>query len=565
MPKKVEIEVQGMTCDTCKIHVEKSFGKIEGVSKVTVPTWKDAKAIVEIEEDKVPNGDRFKDSLKGSQYKTGIIKELSATPPAETGSSTVSVDTDIAVIGTGGSGMAAAIEAASMGKKVYLIEKGTLGGTCVNVGCIPSKAFIKTANYYWNALHSKFSGIGFESTEMDWEKLVLEREQLVQKLRSEKYESVLARFPEITVKNGAAHFEKDKDGNPVLSLKSGETLRAKKYVIATGSRPNFPDIPGIRDMDVLDSATALFLKKKPESLIIIGGGFIALELGQAFFRLGVKIESIEVRSRLLSTWDQSVSDEITAVFKREGINVNTGSTPLRFFQKDGKKGVEVKDKNGGVRKLLADQLLVALGRQANVEDLNLDAVDVKLNARNKNIAVNGFMQTSNPRIYAAGDVAELPKLVYVAARSGKIAARHAFDSSVTTGLDVIPEVIFTDPQIARVGLSEEEASEKGLTSRISVLPMADVPKSFVTRNSQGFIKLIADANRNTLIGAQIVSENAGELIQTAAIAISMGTKYGYTIDNFKDQLFPYLTEVEGLRLATQTFTTEVAALSCCAG
>jgi len=496
MANQIEMEVVGMTCDSCVNHAKKALATLKGVLEVNIPSWRIKKAILTLAEGKELSERKAKKVLKKAGYAMGSISQLTVVDGGKRNIAEPEADIDLVVIGTGGGGMAAALEAARLGKKVVVIERGILddkiGGTCVNVGCIPSKAMIKPANFYYHALHSPFKGISVAQGTMDWETLVQERIKLVNNLRKEKYENVLNNYPEITLKKGIARFAKNENGFPVINLDTGETIIAKHYVIATGSSPLLPDVPGIHEVGVLDSTAALFLKKKPKSMVVIGGGFIALELGQAFHRLGVEIKSLEVRSRILSSWDKTIADEITKSLQNEGIPVNTDSVPVRFFKRDGLKGVEVTDRMGNKREILAEEILTALGRVSNTNALNLAEVGVDVDPHTQAMKINSYMQTSNPVIYAAGDAAALPKLVYLAARSGKVAVQHAFGASPNPiDLEIVPEVIFCDPQLARVGLTEEEAQRKGMSIEISILPLSSVPKAIVSYNTNGLIKLIA--------------------------------------------------------------------------
>ncbi len=561
-----ELNVKGMTCDSCVIHVEQALTSLEGVTEAKIESWQSGKALISTSEHNGLSEKTVAKAIKKAGYKLKGFVEASKTenhsPEASWGGKG---DYDLAVIGTGGGGMAAAIEGAKQDKKVILIEKGTIGGTCVNVGCIPSKALLKPAHFFYHSGHSKFPGVQIPDGTVDWLKLEEDREALAATLRKEKYEDVLKTYPQITLKQEIAHFKMDSENYPIIQLASGETITAHRYVTATGSRPFMPDIPGLKEIEALDSTSALFLKKKPKSLIIIGGGFIALEIGQAFSRLGVQI-SIHVRSRLLSHWERIISDDIRTILEKEGVKVHTGDVPIRFFQRDGLKGVEMKDSSGNTYEALAEEILIAIGRTSNTESLNLEGVGVKLEPKSMSIAVNEYMQSTNPYIYAAGDVSDIPNLVYLAAKSGKIASQHALNSETKPlDLSIVPEVIFTDPQIARVGLTEEKAEKLGHSVKTSVLPLSQVPKAIVSNSTEGFVKLVIDGDSQLILGAHILSENAGELIQTVTMAVSMGKKYGFTVQDFQDMLFPYLTEVEGLKLAAQTVDMDVKQLSCCAG
>lgn len=470
---------------------------------------------------------------------------------------------DLLIIGSGAAAMAASIEMAKEGKKVLIVEKGKIGGTCVNIGCIPSKAFIKTANHYYMKNHSIFPGIKNGKSEISWQELLINRSKIVSDLQIHKYEDVIVSNSNIKSIEGTASFDLSDNSEPIVSIDGNRKILARNYLIASGSIPEMPYYPGLKELDPITSTETLFLKEKPKSILILGGGLIAIELGQALARLGVEIKML-VRSRFLSNWDDSISDQIEMQLKNEGIEIWKGFSDLSFESTGNKKIASFKDKSGVSVQLMAEKILVATGRIANSETLNLKKVGVALDD-NRGILVNGYLQTANPRIYAAGDATSLPKLVYVAAKSGKIAAKSILGEDLQLDVSILPEVIFSSPQIARVGMTEKEALEKGIQAETSFLEINKVPKSIVSNENTGFIKLIRDKVSDCLIGAHIFSENAGELIHTAYLAIEMGRKYNFTINHWKEMFFPYLTESEGLKLAIQGYTHDLKKLSCCAG
>ena len=560
---KYAVEISGMTCGSCSRHAREALVKVDELQDIQMMPWQDGKAVVNLAEDTQLPEKKIKKVIKKAGYKVENMYPLSGNIASQT--DFPRAEYDLAVIGTGGAGMGAAIEAARLRKTVVLIEKGRLGGTCVNAGCIPSKIIIKQANHFYHANNQNFPGIELVPGSYDWSTLLSERRTLVETLRKEKYTDVIQSYPEITLKQGAARFDRNEENHPILVLDNGETIVARKYVIATGSRPFIPDLPGKNEVSLLNSTDLLFLEKQPRSVVVIGGGFIALELGQALHRLGIEVPAVEVRSRLVSHWDEQISRDMTQYLEEEGLSIHTGSVPVRFFKEDGLSVVVMRDQTGQEREIAAEHILVAMGRHPNTESLNLPAVGVELSSDSGGIVATEFMQTTSPNIYSAGDVADIPKLVYLAAKSGKIAVRHAFGEEVDPlDLTVVPEVIFSTPQLARVGLSEQEAMDRGQAVKIGVVGLEHVAKAIVSNNTKGFIKLVVDGSNDTVVGAQILSENAGELIQTATMAVEMGKRYGFTATQFRDMLFPYLTEVEGLKLAAQMVDMDVAQFSCCA-
>jgi len=299
-------------------------------------------------------------------------------------------------------------------------------------------------------------------------------------------------------------------------------------------------------------------------LIVIGGRAIALELGQTFARFGTQVTILQRSPRLIPEHEPEIAEALADYLRGEGLTVHTGVRPLAIRQ-EGDEKVITAEVGGERREFRAEQVLMAVGRTPRTAGLGLDEAGVKLDAGGF-IVVNEFMQTSNPRIYAAGDVTQQPKLVYVAAAGGGIAAANALDGNhKRLDLTVLPDVIFTDPQVATVGLTEAQALARGYDVKTTTLPLAYVPRALAARDTRGLIKLVADRGSDRLLGAHVLAAEAGEVIQTAALAVRMGLRYGFTVSDLREMLFPYLVQVEGLKLAAQTFDKDVAQLSCCAG
>jgi mercuric reductase len=460
----------------------------------------------------------------------------------------------IAVIGSGGAAMAAALKAAERGARVTLIERGTLGGTCVNIGCVPSKILIRAAHIAHLRKESPFDdGLSAQAPVVDRAKLLQQQQARVEELRDAKYESILRDHPAIRVLYGEARFV-DADSLTVRLNGGGEqSVRFDRAFIGTGARPAEPPLPGLAETPYLSSTSALTLDRIPERLIVIGAGFVALELAQAFARLGSQVRVL-VRSRLLSQEDPAVGDAVEAVFQREGIDV------LKQIQVNrvGYANSEfVLDTSTGT--LQADQLLVATGRTPNTEALNLEGIGVET-ARGA-IVVDDHMQTTVPGIYAAGDCTDQPQFVYVAAAGGSRAAINMMGGEASLDLGTVPGLMFTDPQVATVGLTEAEAITRGFSVDTRVLGLENVPRALVNFETGGFIKMVAERDTGRLLGVQVVAGEAGELIQTAVMAL----RGRMTVQAIGDEFFPYLTMVEGLKLCAQTFTRDVKQLSCCAG
>jgi mercuric reductase len=460
----------------------------------------------------------------------------------------------IAIIGTGGAAMAAATRAAGAGARVMLIERGALGGTCVNVGCVPSKIMMRSAHIAHLRRTSPFDrGISPGTPRIDRAQLLAQRQARVEELRHGKYQTVLARHPNISLVQGEAHFT----GARTLAVRTAggdRRIAFDRALIATGASPMIPPIAGLKEAPYWTSESALASPAIPKRLAVIGSSAVAVELAQAFARLGSKV-TIVARSQLLTREDPLVGETLARAFTAEGIDVMKQTQAQSVSHRS---GVFILRTNGG--EVRAEQLLVATGRAPNSVGLGLDAAGVSVDARGA-IAVNERLETSTPGIYAAGDCTQLPQFVYVAAASGTRAAVNMLGGQASLDLSAMPAVVFTDPQVATVGLSETKAHEEGIETDSRVLTLENVPRALVNFDTSGFIKMVAHAGSGRLLGVQVVASEAGELIQTAALAL----RARMTVPDLADQLFPYLTMVEGLRLAAQTFTTDVKQLSCCAG
>ena len=463
-------------------------------------------------------------------------------------------DLHIAVIGSGGSAMAAALKSAERGARVTLIERGTLGGTCVNIGCVPSKIMIRAAHVAHLRRRSPFDE-GIEAVEpfIDRARLLSQQQARVDELRHAKYGGILEDNPAITVLRGEARFI-DANTLQVSGADGTESeVRFDRAFIGTGARPAIPSVPGLSDTPYWTSTTALASDTIPDRLTVIGASVVAVELAQAFARLGSEV-TILARSRLFSREDPAVGEAIETAFQAEGIKVlnNTQASQISYTNEE-----FVLATNAG--ELRADQLLVAVGRTPNTDRLDLEAIGVETSRGA--ILVDDCLRTTETGIYAAGDCTDQPQFVYVAAAGGSRAAVNMTGGNARLDLRAMPEVVFTDPQIATVGLSEADAAVRGFATESRTLTLDNVPRALVNFDTGGFIKMVADRESGRLLGVQSVAGEAGEIIQTAVMAI----RAGMTVNEIADELFPYLTMVEGLKLCAQTFTKDVKHLSCCAG
>ncbi len=463
--------------------------------------------------------------------------------------------TGVAVIGSGGAAMAAALKAVERGAHVTLIERGAIGGTCVNVGCVPSKILIRAAHIAHLRRVSPFdAGITPTPPVIRRARLLAQQQARVEELRHVKYENILDGNPAITVLRGEARF---RDGRHLTVRLSGGGEREVAFdrcLIATGASAAVPPIPGLKDTPYWTSTEALESDMIPRRLAVIGSSVVAVELAQAFARLGSQV-TILARNTLFFREDPAIGKAVTAAFQAEGIEVQEHSQASRVAYADGEF---VLTTGHGI--VAADKLLVATGRVPNTHDLALAAANVAVNARGA-IVIDQGMRTRAPHIYAAGDCTDQPQFVYVAAAAGTRAAINMTGGDAVLDLATMPAVVFTDPQVATVGYSEAAARRDGIDIDSRLLTLDNVPRALVNFDTRGFIKLVVAADSGRLLGVQAVAPEAGELIQAAAFAI----RARMTVQDLADQLFPYLTIIEGLKLAAQTFTKDVKQLSCCAG
>jgi mercuric reductase len=572
---KVEMKFHGMTCLECAQNLEHALRSVPGVesAEVSYPT----KRGTVVASGEVRHGTLL-DMVERTGYRAEIVSgDGAATAPA--GAATLDLaeasvhrptaagpagrdgegfDYDLLIVGTGGAGMSAAIRGSELGTRVALVEGAeVVGGTCVNIGCIPSKNLIEAAHHYHTA-RTAFPGIEACDPQVVWKEVLRQKREVVETLRQEKYLNVLASYEGITLLRGRAELL----GSGSVQVGEQE-VTTRKVILATGTRPAMPPIPGLAESGALDSTTVMELEALPESMVVIGGGAIGLELGQAFARFGVRVIVVEAMERIIPTEDLDLSHVLQAALEAEGMEIHNGVKVVGVSRDDA--GYAVQIQNGSLTgEVRAAQLLVSTGRRPNTQDIGLEEAGVKMD-RKGFIHVDEFMRTSNPDIFAAGDVTGGPGFVYVAAYGGGIAAQAALaeitgEKPIAIDLSATPRVTFTDPQVAAVGMTEEEARAAGATPKVTSMPVEYLPRATVSYRRHGIIKLVADATTDRLLGAHIVAPNAGDTISEAVVAV----RFGLRVQELVSTMHPYLTWGEGIKLAGQTFTKDVAKLSCCA-
>ncbi|WP_137121276.1 mercury(II) reductase [Segeticoccus rhizosphaerae] len=452
---------------------------------------------------------------------------------------------DLVVIGTGAAAMAAGIEARSRGRSVVLVEHGPLGGTCLNVGCVPSKNLLAAAGQRHRALSNPFEMVPTTAGAVDLPGLLAQKQDLIERLRQTKYADV-AQAHGFPIRYGHARFADEH-----TLLVDGEPLVAPAYVVATGVAPHIPDLPGIQQVDYLTSTSAMEQQQLPASLVVLGGGYVGLEQAQLFAHLGVAVSVVgpfaaHTEPEVAQVLRSAFADDGIAVVEEHGVAITGTAT--------GQVGVRTASGD----QVVGQRLLVATGRYADTADLGLAAAGVSTGERGF-VVVDSQQRTTNPRVFAAGDVTGAPQHVYVAARTGHAAASGALGEPTTVDYGGLPTVTFTTPQVAGAGLTEQQALRRGYRCACRVLDARDIPRALANRDTRGALKLVIDADTRRVLGVHAALDAAGEVILAATYAI----RFGLTVDDLADTWTPYLTMSEALRLAAGLFRSDLPT-SCCA-
>jgi mercuric reductase len=468
---------------------------------------------------------------------------------------------DLAIIGSGAAAFAAAITAAEGDASVVMIERGETGGTCVNTGCVASKALLAAAAARHTAATAAFPGIATQAGPVGMAALIGGKDALATGMRAEKYTDLAAAYGWQIVA-GTARFAGAAD-TPLLEVglnRGGSTtIEAAHYLVAAGSAPWVPPVPGLGEAGYLTSAAAMELASLPESMVVIGGNAVGLELGQLFARLGTRVTIVEALDRLAPFDEPEISVSIQDALIDEGVGISTGVTIAGARREGDSRSVSIKAA-GRERELACGQILVAAGRRPVTAGLNLAAAGVRTGGRGE-IVTDARQRTASPRIWAAGDVTGGPPYVYTAAAQGAAAAANAlFHAGRTVDYTALPRITFTSPAIASAGLTEAELARSGVACDCRVLPLAAVPRAIVNRDTRGVVKLVAEAGTGRVRGVHAVADGAGEVITAGGYAI----RAGLTVQDLAGTWAPYLTMSEALRLAAQSFSRDVTKLSCCA-
>jgi len=437
-----------------------------------------------------------------------------------------------------------------------MVGQGQLGGTCVNVGCVPSKYLLEASNTYFYSKRPKFKGVSAGDMQLDFPTVMQGLRDFVQKMRREKYEKVIKAYPNVELFDGKARFISSKE----LEVDDGEKkirLQGKNILIATGSRPSIPRIEGIEDSNYLTSDSVWDIKDLPDSLAVIGGGAIGLEIGQALLHFGSKVSVIEALPRIVATAEPEMSEMLKSKLEEEGMLFFLKSRVSRVKKTAGKNILEVVTAKGN-KQVEAEKILLATGRVPNTDTLMLDKAGVEKDSRGF-IVVNERLQTSNKRIYAAGDcISKKLMLETLAAREGVIAVQNILGDDEEINYSSVPWAVFTSPQLSSVGFTEEEFMRKTGSCSCRIVSLEKVAKAQML-GEEGLVKLVIDPDNGKVVGLHVISPLASEFIMEGAMAI----KYGLTFEDILNTTHIFPTLAESVKLSAQAFIRNVDKMSCC--
>lgn len=468
-------------------------------------------------------------------------------------------DFDLVVVGGGSAGFAAAIKATEMGARVAIVEGGIIGGTCLNRGCIPSKNLLQAALFYHSVKQEPFPGISLLKGKLNFKQVMAQKDALIESLRQKKYLDILKENKNIKFFRGRGQFVSISRVQVSLQV-SQDILQSPKFIIATGSSPSVIPVKGLDSVPYLTSDEALELKEPPRSMIILGGRAVALEFAQMYAHFGTEVTILQRSSRIIPDHEPEISLALEKYLAEEGINIFT-DVNVKEVGCNGGNIMVLAESEEETLEFKAERLLVATGRRPNTQDLALKTIGVETDLQGA-VKVNDEMQTTAGNVWAAGDVTARTFLVTLAAREGSVAAENALDCCAHRKVDYscVPHAIFTTPNVATVGLKEEEARSKGLSVKAQTLNFSMVPKAQCIRDTRGLVKMVAEENSHRILGVHILAPEGVEVIHEASLAI----KFGLTLEDLIDTIHVYPTMSESLKLTAQSFFKDVKKLSCCA-
>ncbi|TKX37837.1 mercury(II) reductase [Halorubrum sp. CGM4_25_10-8A] len=490
---------------------------------------------------------------------------------------------DLVILGGGAAAFAAITEASRRDLSTAIVNTGLpIGGTCVNVGCVPSKHLLAVVENGATASENPFDAVRYpEEPTVDWADALDGTDELVERFRQENYVDVAEHF-ETDIYEGYGQLVDSEGRSPsgnrtqsgddttivvVDGADEGARITGKKALVATGSSPWAPPIDGLEDVDYYTSETILEERDLPESIVMLGGGYIALEWGQILHHVGVDVTILQRSERVLSEMEGQLGREIQRVFEEEGIKTVTGNDFQRVRTSATAGGIKTRQSgvavetavDGTERTITGDALFVATGVQPNSDGIGLESVGVETDD-NETIHVDEYFQTTNSHIYAAGDVIGEPELETVAAKEGNHAVRNAFsDEGVSIDYHAVPAVVFTSPEVAAVGTTELEYTDEHGTCSCRTVQMEDVPRAKAVKDTEGLIQVVKHHKTDEIVGVHMVGPRAADMIMEATLAV----KFGLTVDDIIDTVHPFPTFSEAFKQACQAFRRDTSKMSCC--
>ncbi|MBI2103755.1 mercury(II) reductase [Candidatus Woesebacteria bacterium] len=462
---------------------------------------------------------------------------------------------DSIIIGGGAGAFASAIKANELGAKTLMVNRGLpLGGTCVNVGCVPSKTLLWAGEVMHLAKNHNIPGIDIEVKNFDFATVVQHELDLVAKLRDEKYEKVLKQLENVTHIEGSAVFV-----SPNEIEVNGQTYQAKKFIIAAGSTTTVPPIENIQEVGYLTHIEALQIKNLPKELIVVGAGPLGLEFGQMYARFGTKVTVLQKNVSIFPPAERELTDRLAEILTKEGITIKT-NVQIKSARKEYNRKVLTYIVGNTQEEVSADEILLATGKTPNTQELNLNKAGVNVDEKQA-IKVTPQFQTSQPHIFAVGDITNLPiREEPTAGKEGTLATENALkDAKNSIDYNFVPWTIFTDPQLAGVGLTEDQEMKQLERCLCRTVSFTDVPKAIIMNRTEGLIKMAVHPDTKVILGIHILAPNAGEIIAQAMVLV----KNKNTIDDVVNSLPMFPTLSEAIKIAALSFTTDISKLSCC--
>ena len=595
-PETLTLTVGGMTCGGCARHVAEALEALPGVASADVPGWESGRADVTLDDDAPADPADLVAAVEAAGYRAalgadappasgsangyGAPPDAPRTPSGDGAPSGVRSAApaslpgdayDLVVVGGGSAAFAAALKTSELGGRAAIVNDGLpIGGTCVNVGCVPSKATIRAAEAVHRAQRDDFDGVETTGCVADFGAVLAQVRGLVADLRLSKYVDVAGADDAVDLVVGRARLTGREGGSlsgcppadgslHTVEVEGRPALRARSVLVATGARTFVPDVPGLAGAGYLTNDTLWDLAEAPDHLVVLGGGYVAVEAAQAFARLGVPVTLLQRSARVLPREDPALTDPLTAFLRADGVDVRTG-VALRSVRREGAETVVAFEADGAPGEVRGSHLLLATGRRGNTEGLGLEALGVAPDARGF-LPVDATLRTSADGVFGAGDVLGDKMFVYTAAYEGALAARNARERhGAEADYAALPWVVFTDPQLAGVGLDLAQAEAAGFDAEASTLAMEHVPRALAARDTRGHLTLVRDRETDRLLGARVLAPEGSELLMEVALAI----RHGITTRQLADAFHPYLTLSEAVKLAAITFQKDIDTLSCCA-